>query len=336
MNRTMPKFPTTAAIQLWPFTDFLIRKNVIVSDYLLKHHLPLTALKSPNIKISTPLVYQCIDDIAKNEAIADLGWQVGFDQGAMALGPISKLALQSDSLESGLKAIIDATRSGASHADFFIKTGDQYSYFCHVGGVSNNNPGYYQVETYLAAFMTMLVRQVTGDEFWPKEVLLRSSKIYDIDLPIETFVFENAYTAIAIPNHLLALPFCKPLTDQEIQPQTIAIKLYDTIEHYPEIKALIEILSAYIHEDMPSIEAVAKMGNVSVRAIQRTLAELQLNYTQLIQKLKTEYAIQLLHSNDNSVNKIAKILNYENNSHFIRAFKKQTGITPKQYQLSNA
>lgn len=329
----MPSFATTSAIQLWPFTDYLLDKDISAHEYLAKHQLPISALDQPDIKLSTQLVYRCISDIARNEKIENLGWLVGLRSGAMALGPLSRLALAADTLGGGLNGIIQATSLHASHADFFINKQGGFTYFCHVGGVGVSTPGYCHVESYLVAFLVMLVRQAAGQGFYPERVLLRSEEAVELPIEIKQVIRGSGYTAISIPTHLLDKPFLPMKDDTQEFSGDNPIDLSRSKEKYPEISTLIDILSAYLQEKIPNIATIAIMGSISVRGLQRKLTSLQLTYTKLIQLLKIELAEQLLQQEELSVSDVSKRLNYEHASHFIRAFKKQMGLTPKQFQL---
>lgn len=104
---------------------------------------------------------------------------------------------------------------------------------------------------------------------------------------------------------------------------------------YPGLDSLIDILTPYIVQQMPTIEQVAFMGSYNTRSLQRELSQHGVTYTRLANQMKAEAAQQLLLKDNTSVADVARLLKYEHSSHFIRAFKKETDITPKQYQLNN-
>lgn len=54
---------------------------------------------------------------------------------------------------------------------------------------------------------------------------------------------------------------------------------------------------------------------------------------QLIKELRMDKAKQLLESSNDAVSKIAAQVGYSDYNYFIRVFKKEIGMTPKQYAL---
>jgi AraC-like DNA-binding protein len=86
---------------------------------------------------------------------------------------------------------------------------------------------------------------------------------------------------------------------------------------------------------MPTIEQVAFMGSHNTRSLQRALSQHGVSYTDLVNKMKAEAAQHLLLQDNTSVANVAQLLKYQHSSHFIRAFKKEIDMTPKQYQLNN-
>lgn len=60
-------------------------------------------------------------------------------------------------------------------------------------------------------------------------------------------------------------------------------------------------------------------------------------FKEMIQTLKLNKAIELLSSTDLKIRDISETIGYENDTHFIRTFKKVYGLSPNQYrqQLTN-
>lgn len=62
----------------------------------------------------------------------------------------------------------------------------------------------------------------------------------------------------------------------------------------------------------------------------------QSTLTQDVIQSRTDYAQYLLRSSSQTTNEIASLCGYNATEHFIRQFKKQTGLTPGQYRRNNA
>ena len=55
-----------------------------------------------------------------------------------------------------------------------------------------------------------------------------------------------------------------------------------------------------------------------------------------LSKRRIEAAKALLLSTDYKINEIGRMVGYENSTHFINSFKKQTGSTPLHYKKENS
>lgn len=80
-----------------------------------------------------------------------------------------------------------------------------------------------------------------------------------------------------------------------------------------------------------SLEAVAANFNVSPRTLQRKLKEEGISFLQIVDDVRQRLAIHYLTSGNYQVKNVAYTLGYNEQSAFIRAFKRWTGDTPKAY-----
>lgn len=87
-----------------------------------------------------------------------------------------------------------------------------------------------------------------------------------------------------------------------------------------------------------SIERCALKLNISVRTLQTQLAEFDLKFSDILEKQRSEMARTYLEQPHLSLDDVADLLGYAEQSSFGRAFKRWTGLTPKLYrqQLDSA
>ncbi len=97
------------------------------------------------------------------------------------------------------------------------------------------------------------------------------------------------------------------------------------------------IIQAYLNDGYPDIHLAAKITCCSVRTMQRRLKEFALSYTDIVQQARFEVATDMLRNPETRVIDAALALGYADASHFTRAFRRLSGITPHEYrQLSYA
>ena len=82
----------------------------------------------------------------------------------------------------------------------------------------------------------------------------------------------------------------------------------------------------------PSLEELAKVVGLNIKQLKIGFKEMygMPVYTFLL-NYKLDYAKQLLEEEELSVNEIATLIGYSSSSHFIAAFKKKYGLSPKKY-----
>jgi len=83
---------------------------------------------------------------------------------------------------------------------------------------------------------------------------------------------------------------------------------------------------------LPGIEQLAARFYMSTRNFQRKLVEEGQSYRDLLNRIKTDFAKQQLQGGALSISEIGYLLGYTEPAAFIRFFKKQTGLTPKEFR----
>lgn len=121
----------------------------------------------------------------------------------------------------------------------------------------------------------------------------------------------------------------KDIDIEEIE--NVNLKTNENEYDSPIIKA-IEYIDDNIHENI-SLDKMAFVCNLSKCYFSKLFKkETGLNFVTYLNKKKMSKSKQLLKNTDNPINNIATDLGFEDCGYFIRLFKKQEGITPKQYR----
>ncbi|MEZ5557691.1 MAG: AraC family transcriptional regulator [Pseudomonadales bacterium] len=82
----------------------------------------------------------------------------------------------------------------------------------------------------------------------------------------------------------------------------------------------------------PSIGAVARSMSISVRTLQRRLAGGPMTFRQLLDRCRRWQAEQELLRGALSVTEISQRLGYSDPAHFVRAFRRWTGVAPTHFR----
>ncbi|ANF80821.1 AraC family transcriptional regulator [Acinetobacter sp. NCu2D-2] len=91
-----------------------------------------------------------------------------------------------------------------------------------------------------------------------------------------------------------------------------------------------------LQKNMFQIEHIAKQMNMSVRQLQRHLQMQGKTYQQRMQEIRCMMATEYLKDANLSLQEIALLLGYSEQSAFQRAFKQWTKLTPQQWRIQNS
>lgn len=87
-----------------------------------------------------------------------------------------------------------------------------------------------------------------------------------------------------------------------------------------------------VEGEYPSLERMAALEHVSVRTLNRLLAQEGIRYQQLLDTVREEWACWMLIHSTASVDVIAEKLGYQDPSNFSRTFRRWLGVTPSAFR----
>ena len=102
------------------------------------------------------------------------------------------------------------------------------------------------------------------------------------------------------------------------------------------VAILQEVLTKLRSGGWMTIEQVAELADMSVRSLQRRLAERGETFARVSEQTRAELASQMLKRTDRPLGEIASELGYTERTNFIRAFKRWTGVTPEQFRMESS
>ncbi|KAA1193478.1 AraC family transcriptional regulator [Pseudohalioglobus sediminis] len=93
-----------------------------------------------------------------------------------------------------------------------------------------------------------------------------------------------------------------------------------------------QLLTAAGPQQLPTASDIARQLNVSPRTLHRRLTAEGTSFQQLKDNFRRELAVGYLHREDLSIDAIAAVMGFQDNSAFYRSFKKWTGVSPGQFR----
>ncbi|GEM79295.1 helix-turn-helix transcriptional regulator [Vibrio superstes] len=183
-------------------------------------------------------------------------------------------------------------------------------------------------EIFTVMYCVELMRSLTNNVEWlPKSVSLRQFKTGDFARNIPSNVqllFSQKLTKVSIDLELLEQIIDTPYPEPE--PREI-------VWHSTFTDTLYTALQPYVNEQSLNIDMAANLFEMSTRTLQRKLQQEKNSFRAIKNSLMFNTACELM-SRNLSLTQVSVQLGYADISHFSRAFKRFSSLTPKLYQTA--
>jgi AraC-like DNA-binding protein len=184
------------------------------------------------------------------------------------------------------------------------------------------------------ALMRDVVRLAAGKSWRPYQVRFEGQAMAGTGDLHRAFgasmVWGSAMTALAFRKELLELPLARhnpPIGEAWASEEG---RLEKPQPAYVEsLKRLVKSLLQGGHLNLP---ALARWSGLSERSLQRQLHSLGLSFSALVDRARLELALELMRDPDQSLIDIGLELGYSDAANFTRAFKRWTGVAPRNYR----
>ena len=181
-----------------------------------------------------------------------------------------------------------------------------------------------------------IVRESLGSDMCPMEIGFQRpfDPCRDVleQMSNARFLFGQPKTSIAIPFEVLSWSVPGAGSQQSPDGNPDATVQQPAMPVLGFSSSLRLAMRAYLGDGYPHINIAAEIMGVSARTLQRRLAKDGQNYSELIQQARLDVAGELLRRPDLKVIDVAYAAGYEDPSHFSRAFRRISGVTPREFQ----
>lgn len=190
---------------------------------------------------------------------------------------------------------------------------------------------------YALALLFTRLKEFTAGRFSPVRVDFAHSQPTDITLHRQTFqcpiCFDQPVNALVWPKAMLDEPL---VTADPRLLQALLPGLEEERKRRLADSDLAMRISLAIGADFKGgkigLDDVASQLCMSKRTLQRRLSELNVEFNELVEEIRQARAIDLVRRSSLSLTEIAMRLGYNEASSFTRAFRRWTGLTPREYR----
>lgn len=146
----------------------------------------------------------------------------------------------------------------------------------------------------------------------------------NFNAPVNTLVFDSSSLSLPVAK---ADPGLCLMLDRHAEELLAKFPPRDSV-----ISNVRTILSKELNGGNPSLERVAEQMGLSARTLQRKLHELGTSHNDLVDQIRHELATRYLREREMAICEVAYLLGFSEPSSFHRAFKRWTGVTPKEFR----
>ena len=198
---------------------------------------------------------------------------------------------------------------------------------------------HFSIEELFAGLME-IIRTISGKNVYPDEVCFAYAKPEHAAEYSRVFScpvsFNSSGNTMVLSNRLLELPvlqankfnakmsekLCQEITHKYVGEEDLATRIRHIILRVPG--------------EFPGEAAVADTLAMSGRTMRRQLGDLGTSFRDLLDQVRSDLSEQYLRNSKLSVEQIAQLLGYTETTNFRRAFKRWTGVSPREYRLGHS
>jgi len=144
------------------------------------------------------------------------------------------------------------------------------------------------------------------------------------EAPVDKLVFES--DSLSLPIATADPGLCRML-DRHAEELLARFPPRDTV-----LDNARTIITRELNGGCPALERVAAQLGLSERTLQRKLQELGTSHNDLVDQIRQELATRYLREREMAICEVAYLLGFSEPSSFHRAFKRWTGLTPREFR----
>ena len=334
----MKPIPILRAAHLLPYIEFLKSQGAAVERELRKAKLPVLLAENPDSYIPRLQAESFSENISLQEGIDELGLRAARYQSAEAFTRqlFSRLTC-APTLKKALKSFAHFIKLEDCSLSSWIAQHDAITARVFTDDSQKmTSIGHRNAEwTQLVAILE-LIRLFAGKDWSPVRIGLGAN------IALNQFAFEQFpdselhiaqnYSWIELPLYMLALPAVIK-TRNAPSPQG---NKTDATGDITMPLSMVHLIKSYIGEEIINVNMLAEICGLSLRTLQRGLMANGTSYSELLEQARIKMGMELLAKRDIKIIDIAYSVGYSDPSHFTRAFRRCTGVTPKSYRESQS
>ncbi len=295
-----------------------------------------SVLLDPDNRIPFDQLVALYEKTAELTGDNDFGLHLGQNINPTAFDVVGYCALNSPTLGAAFARVARYHSIWTDGALFTLETSNDTSAIVYSYADSSIKEHRQDAEMTLATVAT-LCRNIASPDFAPTSIEFQHDAPRDTSehrqlfrCPIE---FRAPSNKLTFASSFLSLPIAKAdaslcaLLDRHAE---------ELLAKFPPQHSLIDQVRSIIAGELrggdPALEHVADRLSLTPRTLQRKLQELGTSHNELLDQMRRQLAMRYLREREMAICEVAYLLGFSEPSSFHRAFKRWTGLTPKEFR----
>jgi AraC-like DNA-binding protein len=328
-RHTNPALPLVRLKLVEPLLQMLEQRGIDAGEPLERLSLKPADVGNPDVLVPAPRMYEIVETLADCSGDPHFGIHAGEALNPRAWSPLADVARMSATLGEFLLRFMESAEKDASSVTYSLTTQSGRSTFRERrftdGGVfPRHNDGF------TVAYLLSIIRRAVGPNWDGARVLARCCDPGAIPggyHGIRTASTDTLGASIGFPASWLL----RPIAIEQAQTTLVSPPL----ESPPSgdlAQDFRRLIRPYLHEFNLDVDRVAEICGLSKRTLARKLQQRGTSVQKEISDLRRTCAEYELRHSDKSIAAIAAEVGYSDPSVFSRAFKRWTGLPPRQFR----
>ncbi|HXQ71990.1 MAG TPA: AraC family transcriptional regulator [Pyrinomonadaceae bacterium] len=295
-----------------------------------------SVLEDPDSRMPFAQLVALYEKAAELTGDENFGLHIGESVALSAFDVVGYCALNSSTLGAAFARVARYHSIWTDGALFTLETADDTSAIVY----RYSDPSileHRQDSEMTLATVTTLCRNIATPDFTPAAVEFQHAAPANLteherlfNCPVK---FGATTNRLSFPSAFLSLPIAKAdaslcaLLDRHAE---------ELLTKYPPRDSLIDRVRTVIADEFrggePSVERIADQLGLTARTLQRKLQELGTSYNDVLDQMRRQLAMRYLREPQMAICEVAYLLGFSESSSFHRAFKRWTGVTPKEFR----
>jgi AraC-like DNA-binding protein len=319
-----------------------IKFSSIFEPYLEQVGIPRSVLSDPNTLVPLAKHARLMQVTAEGSGDDCFGLHLGLRLDPTDLGPIGFALMNSPTVKASLESFARYLGAYTRGCYFQLKCEDSLAYYDF--GYTLPELGVVDRRQEAECTFTLLlsiVRSISGENWSPVKVYFEHPR------PANSSEHKRIFGApVEFGYQINRLVFNRSFLDRPVK--TAQSRLFAVIEEhlqqvidnqdheYDLVNQVSNLVARELTNGVPTIDWVAEQLILTKRTLQRRLTDNGIGFSEIVDDVRHNMAIQYVEKSDISLTEIAFLLGYSHLSAFCRTFRRWTGTTPQKIRGQKA